>query len=291
MIELKVSDARQRDVARGIGRIDENAMKKLRISAGDVIEVKGKRTTAVIAWPAHSEDQDKGMIRIDGFARKNAGVTISDLVVVRPAEAKDASHITLEPEEMRISPIDKDFVAFVKNRLMERVFVEEDTTFVMMLGHPVLLRVTKAIPDGIVSMAHGTELVVKGGPVNKGISEISKLSPRAFRKGFALGKRDNTVMTRLSDEDLKQIDMLVGIGLFDSRSEAVAYLTHEGIVAKREMFEELSSKFEQINKIRDEAKALLGTSAPISNLKECQKCGKENPPENKFCSSCGQELQ
>jgi len=262
MIELKVSDAKQRDVARGIGRIDENAMKKLGISSGDIIEIVGGKSTAAIAWPAYQEDHDKGIIRIDGIIRKNARTDLNALVGVRPAEAKGASRIALEPVDMHMSP-DKDFTAFVKNRQMERVFVEGDTTLVMVLGHPVLFVVTQTVPDGIVRMAHGTELVVKGEPV-----EVSKVSPRRLRiKGFAMGKRDNTVMTRLSDEDLKRIDMLVGIGLFDSRSEAVAYLTHEGIVAKREMFEELSSKYEQINKIRDEAKALLGTSAPISNLK------------------------
>jgi len=39
-------------------------------------------------------------------------------------------------------------------------------------------------------------------------------------------------------------------------------LTHKGIAAKSEVFEDLSKKFEQINKIRSEAKALLGIGAP-----------------------------
>jgi hypothetical protein len=34
-------------------------MQKLGISAGDSIEIVGKRTTSVIAWPAYSEDQDR----------------------------------------------------------------------------------------------------------------------------------------------------------------------------------------------------------------------------------------
>ena len=49
-------------------------------------------------------------------------------------------------------------------------------------------------------------------------------------------------MTRLSDENLKQIEMLIGIGLFDSRSKAVAYLTNEGIIAKKEMFDQLKGQ-------------------------------------------------
>jgi len=72
-VQLRVGEARQRDVGRGIARIDQKTMQKLGLSAGDVIEIVGKRATAAIAWPAYSEDQDRGIIRIDGFTRKNAG--------------------------------------------------------------------------------------------------------------------------------------------------------------------------------------------------------------------------
>ena len=50
-VQLRVGDAKQRDVGRGIARIDQKAMQKLGISAGDVIEIVGKRTTSAIAWP------------------------------------------------------------------------------------------------------------------------------------------------------------------------------------------------------------------------------------------------
>ena len=54
-VQLKVADARQRDVGRGIARIDQKTMQKLGITAGDVIEIIGKRKTSAIAWPAYSE--------------------------------------------------------------------------------------------------------------------------------------------------------------------------------------------------------------------------------------------
>ncbi|MCK5593293.1 hypothetical protein KAI31_04270, partial [Candidatus Bathyarchaeota archaeon] len=56
-LQLRVGDARQREVGRGIARLDQRTMRKLDISAGDVIEIVGKRTTSAIAWPAYSEDQ------------------------------------------------------------------------------------------------------------------------------------------------------------------------------------------------------------------------------------------
>lgn len=81
-ISLRVGDAKQRDVARGIARIDQKTMEKLNVSAGDVIEILGKRRTSAIAWPAYSEDQGRDIIRIDGFTRKNAGISINEFVVI-----------------------------------------------------------------------------------------------------------------------------------------------------------------------------------------------------------------
>ena len=88
-VQLKVLDSRQRDVARGIARIDQRTMQKLGVSSGDVIEFSGKKKTSAIACPAYSEDQDPGIMRIDGFLRKNAGVSINEYVVVRKAEVKN----------------------------------------------------------------------------------------------------------------------------------------------------------------------------------------------------------
>jgi len=163
-IQLRVGDARQRDVGRGIARIDQKTMQKLGLSAGDVIEIAGKRTTAAIAWPAYSEDQDKGIIRIDGFTRKNAGVAINEYVVVQPGKVKDAVSVVLAPVDMRLN-VDEDFTNFVKNRLMERTFVEGDTTLVMMLGHAIPFTVTKTRPHGIVRIAYETSLQILNEPV------------------------------------------------------------------------------------------------------------------------------
>ena len=169
-VQLKVGDAKQRDVARGIARIDQKTMENLQVSAGDVIEVVGKRKTSAIAWPAYSEDQGGGLIRIDGFTRKNAGVSIHEYLIVRRAEVKDATGIVLAPIDMRLN-VDEDFTNFVKNRLMERTFIEGDTTLVMMLGHPVQFSVMKTRPHGIVRLTYDTKLQIltEPAPEAKGV--------------------------------------------------------------------------------------------------------------------------
>ncbi len=162
--QLRVGDAKQRDVGRGIARIDQRTMQRLGISAGDVIEIKGKRTTAAIAWPAYSEDQGREIIRIDGFTRKNAGVAINEYVIARPGKVKDAISIVLAPIDMRLN-VDEDFTNFVKNRLMERTLVEGDTTLVMMLGQAIPFSVSKTRPHGIVRMTYETNVQILNEPV------------------------------------------------------------------------------------------------------------------------------
>ena len=163
-VQLKVLDSRQRDVSRGIARIDQITMQKLGVSSGDVIEFSGKKKTSAIAWPAYSEDQDPNVMRIDGFIRKNAGVSINEYVVVRKAEVKNAVSIVLASVNMRLN-VDEAFANFVKNRLMDRTFVEGDKTPVMMLGHSIQFTVSKVQPQGIVKMTQDTRLQIFSDPV------------------------------------------------------------------------------------------------------------------------------
>jgi transitional endoplasmic reticulum ATPase len=142
-------------------------MQKLDISAGDVVEIVGKRATSAIAWPAYSEDQNRDMIRIDGFTRKNSGMAINEYVLVRPAKVKSALSITLAPVDMRLN-VDEDFTNFVKNRLMERTLVEGDTTLVMMLGHAIPFTVTKTRPHGITKVTTETRLTILNEPALEG---------------------------------------------------------------------------------------------------------------------------
>nr|NIO37119.1 hypothetical protein [Candidatus Bathyarchaeota archaeon] len=65
--------------------------------------------------------------------------------------------------------------------------------------------------------------------------------------------RANVVASRLGDDELKLIDMLIEARLFHTRSEAVAYLVSEGIKARQDVFDKVSSSLEEIRKIRKEA--------------------------------------
>lgn len=62
--------------------------------------------------------------------------------------------------------------------------------------------------------------------------------------------RDNIVMTRLWDTDLRIVDALIALEIFKSRSEAVAFLTHEGIQAKSDLVDTILPAIERIEEIK-----------------------------------------
>lgn len=163
--QLKTAEAKQqRDVGRSIARIDSDAMRAIGVTVGDVIEIQGKKTTPAKAWPAYPEDQGLGLIRIDGFLRKNCGVSLNDYVVIRKAQVEHAEAIKLAPVDIRIS-VDNDFVRFVKDRLIDRPVIRGDTILIMMLGHSVPFIVVGTRPAGIVGISGATEVVILGEPV------------------------------------------------------------------------------------------------------------------------------
>jgi transitional endoplasmic reticulum ATPase len=164
-VQLKVAEAKQqRDVGRSIARIDSETMKILGVTVGDVVQITGKKVTAAKAWPAYPEDQGLGLLRIDGFIRKNSGVSINEFVSVEKAEAEYATSIKLAPVDIRIS-VDNDFTRFVKDRLIDRPATRGDTLLIMMLGHSVPFLVVNTRPNGIVKISPTTEITILSEPV------------------------------------------------------------------------------------------------------------------------------
>ena len=73
--------------------------------------------------------------------------------------------------------------------------------------------------------------------------------------------RSNVVMTRLNDDDLRNIDALVEVEVFKSRSEAVAFFIKEGIQARKDLFQKVMPTVERIRKLKEEAKKSLGADS------------------------------
>ena len=164
-VKLKVASAYQRDVGRGIVRIDRKAMREIGVQSGDIIEIIGTKNTAAVVWPAYPEDEGLSIIRMDGTIRKNAGVGLGDEVTVRKAEVKEAKKVIVAPTE----PIrfGHDFVEWLHSRLVGRPVVRGDYIKVGILGQELTFVVTATTPAGIVQITEFTDFTVSEKPVKE----------------------------------------------------------------------------------------------------------------------------
>ncbi|RMG32002.1 MAG: AAA family ATPase [Methanobacteriota archaeon] len=166
-IELRVAEAKQRDVIRGKVRLDTESMKKIGITTGEIVEIEGKkRVTAAVAWPAYPEDVKKSIIRMDGVIRRNAGVSLSDKVKVRKAKYSNAEHIVFAPAQMNVS-LDFGFETFVKRKLLGYPVSTKDTVMIPVLGRAIPFTVVSSKPEGIVVVTNETKLEVSEKPVDE----------------------------------------------------------------------------------------------------------------------------
>ena len=114
-IRLKVSEANQGDVGKGIVRIGEDFLAKIDARPLDVVELAGSRPTAALAVSAYSQDQGLDMIRMDGLIRSNAGTSIGQYVEVKKAAWSEAKHVTL-------APVTQGMQIFAPGDVLTRVF-------------------------------------------------------------------------------------------------------------------------------------------------------------------------
>lgn len=96
-IELRVAEALQQDVGKGIIRIDKEILNKIGIEPGDIVDIICKRTTGAIAGKAYPADVGLEIVRMDGLTRSNAGASIGEMVTIRKTEVQMAHKVILAP--------------------------------------------------------------------------------------------------------------------------------------------------------------------------------------------------
>ncbi|MFH1425600.1 MAG: CDC48 family AAA ATPase [archaeon] len=101
-VKLKVVEALQDDVHKGVVRIDPQLMRDLGLIRGDIISIAGTRETFAIVDRAYPADVGENIIRMDGLIRKNARVGVSEQVAVKKASARPASKVTIAPVQQGI---------------------------------------------------------------------------------------------------------------------------------------------------------------------------------------------
>ncbi|WGI17625.1 CDC48 family AAA ATPase [Methanonatronarchaeum sp. AMET-Sl] len=177
-IQLRVEKAYPSDNGKGTARLDPDTFVELKISPGDYIEVVGEERTLAKVWRSDSEDWGKGIIRIDGYTRQNAGVGIGESVEVRKTEVEPASRVVLSPTQKdKKLPTTRDIKNFLRRQLLKRVFTEGDIipvkapmqkSFFRDSGNLVPLVAVSAEPeDQNLIVTEDTEVDIKSQPVKE----------------------------------------------------------------------------------------------------------------------------
>ncbi len=165
VIHLKVAEAFQNDIGRGIARLDSKAKSQLKVSTGDVIKLIGRKAALAIVWQAHQDDEGLEMIRIDGILRQNTGIGLGEAVKVEKAEPKEAKKIMLAPKEsIRYGG---GFEQYVKKRLIGKPVLKGNVLPVGIFGTSVPLVVAQAFPQGPIMITESTEIKIKQEPVKE----------------------------------------------------------------------------------------------------------------------------
>jgi len=173
-VSLRVAEAQSRDVGRGIARIDPKVSSEVGLSAGDVVEIHGKKKTVAIYWPGYQEDTGRGIIRIDGYTRNNAGAGIDEKVEVKKVEAKEAKKITIAPTEpLRITGGEE----YLKQILENRVISRGDLIPLGIMGRRINLIVTAVQPPSpAVMVVPSTNITLSDKPAKETPMEIPQIS-------------------------------------------------------------------------------------------------------------------
>jgi len=123
-IKLKVAEAHQDDINKGIVRIDSQILRALNIAPGQPVGIEGARKTIAIADRAYPSDLGLEIIRMDGIIRKNAKISVGEQIKIFKPELKEASKITLIPmQEFVVHPTT---IANIKKGLYKKPVTNSD---------------------------------------------------------------------------------------------------------------------------------------------------------------------
>src|SRR3989344_9262411 len=123
-IKLRVTEAVQDDVNKGIVKVDTSFMHQINVNPGDIVEIKGERITAAVVDRAYPGDIGLNIIRMDGDIRRNARTSIGEMVIVKKADVKPAKKVSIAPAKKGI--MIKSAAELFKQGLLGKALVKGD---------------------------------------------------------------------------------------------------------------------------------------------------------------------
>ncbi len=169
---IKVAELRGDEVGRGIARMDPELMNIMGIKIGDFVRIDGTKKTVAKIYEGYDEDANRGVIRIDGTTRKNAGVSIDERVSVKKISVKEATRITFAPSgELRLQGGED----YLKQLFLGRALSKGDSITINVMGNKMEMVVTSFSPNGDAAlMGQNTQVKISVKPAASG--DVPKVS-------------------------------------------------------------------------------------------------------------------
>jgi len=171
-MKLTVKPLKQKDAGRRLAAIDRVAADELDLSGGDYIRIEGDSTAIARVWPGYPEDDDTGVVRIDGQLRQEASVGIDDRVTVEAADVEPAERITIAlPQQFGIRG---NVGSIIRDKLSGQPVTQGQTIrFPLGLGlmgggsQAVPLKIASTQPSGTVVITDSTEVDIAEKPAEQ----------------------------------------------------------------------------------------------------------------------------
>ncbi|MEM0472481.1 MAG: CDC48 family AAA ATPase [Sulfolobales archaeon] len=175
--QLRVEEAKSRDVGKKIARIPRRIMRELDLESGDFVEIRGFKGVAYAqVWPSYQEDEMRDVVRIDGYMREVLGVGIGDIVTVSKAHnVAPGDRVVLAPTEDFIPHEYTGYIAeHIKNEMLNKPLARGEVILVPMYAGALRLAVISTSPSTAIYITERTDIVIKPEPVK----EIAERIPR-----------------------------------------------------------------------------------------------------------------
>jgi hypothetical protein len=238
-----------------VAQLGTEIIGKMGFVNGDLIEIKGKKTTAARIISTGKDGFSSDSIGLNDLIRSNAQVSPGSNVTIRKIEPTLAKQIVLAPigKHLKKSELLK---IVAKKSFSDTPFMEGNITYLRskvlkyLLGSMTWLRVIKTEPSGIVIANYDTDFEIIPDPINQTLDEPtfhylpeSNSADNFWEKNLMLNATEWT-----------KINSLVELGVFNDLPAVITFLLREGIKGRNDLFKETVSVMDQIMQLKKNIK-------------------------------------
>jgi len=161
-LDLRVTEALAEDVGKGLARLDPEDMKALNAVLGDLVEIRGEKTTVARITGAFPESYGKKGIQIDGITRSNAKVNLGEKVSVRKISRQTATTVLVTPLDFSyVLPEERELDQFAKVLQGLPVIIGDKINIPFLAGKERFFQIEATSPSGGVIINQKTKFLLK----------------------------------------------------------------------------------------------------------------------------------